>query len=82
MRLILVCIAFIITVLIIGYQQSKIEKLHQEMKSITNIKDSLYDELFYTKVMLNRYELTLEHIERVDKKAALEFVNFMNHETE
>jgi len=82
MRLILVCIVFIITVLIIGYQQSKIEKLHQEMKSITNIKDSLYDELFNTHVMNGRYELSLDHLEKVNPKAALEFVNFMNHETE
>jgi hypothetical protein len=44
--------------------------------------DSLQHEVFVTEAMLNRYEITLEHMETANPKAALEFVNFMNHETE
>jgi hypothetical protein len=82
MRLILVCVAYLVAVFIIGFQQGKIKRLNQEMKSITNVKDSLYDELFNARVMNGRYELTLDHLQEVNPKAALEFVNYMNHETE
>ena len=44
--------------------------------------DSLQHEVFVTQIMLSRYEITLEHMETANPKAALEFVNFMNHETE
>jgi hypothetical protein len=82
MRLILVCVAYLVAVFIIGFQQGKIKRLNQEMKSITNVKDSLYDELFNARVMNGRYELTLDHLQEVNPKTALEFVNYMNHETE
>ena len=44
--------------------------------------DSLQHEVFVNEVMLTRYEITLEYMETTNPKAALEFVNFMNHETE
>jgi hypothetical protein len=50
--------------------------------SLQNRADSLHDELFNAKVWSGRYELTLDHLQEVNPKAALEFVNYMNHETE
>lgn len=47
-----------------------------------NKTDSLYDELFNTKVQNGRYETSLEYLQEVNPKAAQQFVNFMNHETE
>jgi ABC-type siderophore export system fused ATPase/permease subunit len=82
MKSILLFVAYLVAVFIIGFQQSKIKRLNQEMKSITNVKDSLYDELFNARVMNGRYELTLDHLQEVNPKTALEFVNYMNHETE
>jgi hypothetical protein len=44
--------------------------------------DSLKSENFILQTQLGRYELTLEHLDKVNPKAALEANNFMNHETE
>jgi hypothetical protein len=79
---------------ITGYQNHKINTLESQSKievlvggdikedSLINLTDSLRDELFISKVQNGRYELTLEHLNEVNPKAALEFVNYMNHETE
>jgi hypothetical protein len=82
MKSILLFVAYLVAVFIIGFQQSKIKRLNQEVNSLTNIKDSLHDELFIKHIQLGRYELTLDHLQEVNPKAALEFVNYMNHETE
>jgi uncharacterized membrane protein len=50
--------------------------------SLHYINDSLSAELFVCGVIKGRYEITLEYMETTNPKAALEFVNFMNHETE
>jgi hypothetical protein len=44
--------------------------------------DSLYDNLFNEKVLTGRYELSILHLIDVNPKAAKEFNNFMEHETE
>ena len=44
--------------------------------------DSLQDELFIQKSYVGRYELTLEHLKQVDPKAAEEFNQYLEHETE
>jgi hypothetical protein len=44
--------------------------------------DSLKSENFILQTQLGRYELTLEHLTKVNPKAALQATNFMNHETE
>jgi len=46
------------------------------------LKDSLYDELFIQKTTNGRYELSLEHLYEVNPKAAKEFDEFLNNETE
>jgi len=47
-----------------------------------NLMDSLHDELFNAKVEAGRYELSLEHLYEVNPKAAKEFQDYMEHETE
>ena len=50
--------------------------------SLQNRCDSLYDELFISKVQNGRYELSLEYLYEINPKAGKEFQNFMEHETE
>lgn len=60
-------------------QNSQIDKLKATQEVIV---DSLNMELFNTRVESGRYELSLEHLKEVNPKAALEFENYMQHETE
>jgi len=54
----------------------------QQVEALTQTKDSLVAENFILQTQLGRYELTLEHLQGVNPKEALQFVNHMNHETE
>ena len=56
-------------------QKQKVEQLQSKV-------DSLQSENFVLQTQLGRYELTLEHLDKVNPKAALQASNFMNHETE
>ena len=82
-----------VSVLIVCYfQQKELSKLRSEqikvyniphnVDSLMNITDSLHDELFIKHIENGRYELSLEHLYEVNPKAAKEFTNFMEHETE
>jgi len=82
-----------VAVLVICYlQQKELAKLRSEQIKIYNVphnvdslitlKDSLYDELFISKVENGRYELSLENLYEVNPKAAKQFTEFMEHETE
>ena len=62
--------------------ESKVSSLKKELAVVTAQKDSLYDENFSRHVELGRYELSLDYLQSKDPNAALQFVNFMNHETE
>ena len=44
--------------------------------------DSLKSENFILQTQLGRYELTLDYLQEVNPKAALQASNYMNHETE
>jgi hypothetical protein len=50
--------------------------------SLQVVVDSLSDELFNEKTQTGRYELSLEHLYEVNPKAAKQFENYMNNETE
>lgn len=63
----------------IYYETHQIKEVLDEKDRII---DSLQHEVFVNEVMLTRYEITLEYMETTNPKAALEFVNYMNHETE
>jgi len=81
-----------VAVLIVCYfQQKELTKLRGEQKieilvggdiEKANLIDSLHDELFNAKVEAGRYELSLEHLYEVNPKAAKEFQDYMEHETE
>lgn len=47
-----------------------------------NLIDSLHDELFNAKTINGRYELSLEHLKETNPKAAKDFENFLNTQTE
>lgn len=66
----------------IYFQNERINQFKVEVKTLQNVSDSLHDEVFIKHIQLGRYELTLDHLQEVNPKAALEFVNYMNHETE
>jgi hypothetical protein len=82
-KLIIALVIVILALLaILTIQTRSITQLNRKAIADQNTIDSLHDELFINHVMNDRYELTLDHLNKVNPKAALEFVNFMNHETE
>ena len=66
----------------IYFQNERINQFKVEVETLKVTSDSLYDENFIKHVQLDRYELSLDYLDSVNPKAALQFVNFMNHETE
>lgn len=44
--------------------------------------DSLQSENFILKNQIGRYELTIDYLQGVNPKAALQATNYLNHETE
>ena len=66
----------------IYFQNERVNQFKVEVKILQSTSDSLHDELFIKHIQLGRYELSLDHLQKVNPTAALEFVNFMNHETE
>jgi hypothetical protein len=59
-----------------------IEEQKNVIDSLTNISDSLHDELFNTKVELGRHEFTREYFFSKHPKLQLEYENYLHHETE
>ena len=66
----------------IYFQNERINQFKVEVKSLQSTIDSLQYEDFINKSELGRYELTLDHLQEVNPNAAVEFVNYMSHETE
>ena len=81
-----------IAVLVVCYfQQKELSKLRAEQKievvvggdiQKANLIDSLNSEIFILHTQNGRYELSLDHLYDVNPKAAKEFDDFMQHETE
>jgi len=81
-----------IAVLVVCYfQQKELTKLRAEQKievvvggdiEKANTIDSLNSEIFILHTQNGRYELSLDHLYDVNPKAAKEFDDFMQHETE
>jgi hypothetical protein len=63
-------------------QVKQISVLQHQLDVVTAQRDSLHDEDFAKSVELGRYELTLDYLQEKNPKAALQFVNYMSHETE
>lgn len=79
-----------------GYREQN-EKLKSERDELTkhmvdshtmsggntqNIVDSLQEELFLLQTQNGRYELSLQHLEEVNPKAAKQFNDYLTNETE
>jgi hypothetical protein len=64
------------------FQQRDLTKLRTEVDTQTQIIDSLRDDAFNNSTIVGRYELTLDHLKETNPKAAADFENFLNHETE
>jgi hypothetical protein len=75
-------VVILVLLAMITMQTRGITQLNRKAIADQKTIDSLHDELFINSVTLGRYELTLDHLQEVNPDAALEFVNFMNHETE
>jgi hypothetical protein len=58
------------------------EKLIDSIGKLNARIDTLTGDLFIEKVTNGRYELSILHLMEVNPKAAKEFNNFMEHETE
>ena len=81
-----------IAVLVVCYfQQKELSKLRAEQKievvvggdiEKANLIDSLNSEIFILHTQNGRYELSLDQLYDVNPKAAKEFDDFMQHETE
>ena len=79
-----------------GYREQN-EKLKSEKEALTkhmvdshtmvgsdsqNIVDSLQEELFMLQTQNGRYELSLQHLEEINPKAAKQFNDYLTNETE
>ena len=84
MKKLIISLVIVIVILstLLTIQTRGITQLNRKAVADQNTIDSLHDELFNTQVENGRYELTLDHLQEVNPNAALEFVNYMNHETE
>jgi hypothetical protein len=63
-------------------QNEKITELKTTVLKQEKLVDSLQTDLFLSKTMNGRYELTFEHLKATNSKAANEFEKFMSKETE
>jgi hypothetical protein len=63
-------------------EQVKVYNVPLAVDSLQNIIDSLETETFSTQSINGRYELSLEHLRKVNPKAAKQFEDYMSHETE
>lgn len=63
-------------------QVKQIPVLKKEVDSLSIIKDSLTNEVFMREIQNGRYESTIYYLEETNPKAATEFKNYLEHETE
>jgi hypothetical protein len=63
-------------------QNEKITELKSSVVKQNKLIDSLQTDLFLSKSMNGRYELTLEHLKEINGKAGQQFEAFMSSETE
>jgi hypothetical protein len=59
-----------------------VKKAPEAVPDCQHTIDSLQSELFIQKSYVGKYELTLEHLKEVNPKAAEEFSQYLEHETE
>ena len=79
----------LIMLVICWYQQKELNALRTKPDVVVGgdiqkaeLIDSLQTELFNANNTVGRYDLSLEHLKETNPKAAKEFEDFLNHETE
>ena len=63
-------------------QNEKITELKTTVVKQEKLVDSLQDDLFLSKMMNGRYELSLDYLKVTNVKASKQFETFMSNETE
>ena len=63
-------------------QNAKITELKTAVVKQEKVIDSLQTKVFQTQTLNGQYEMTLNHLEEVDPKAAKQFQNYLLSETE
>jgi len=63
-------------------QQQFISNLKNNLDSVSRIKDSLSDEVFYTSIELNRYEMAYQIFMERNPEAANQYGTIISEETE
>lgn len=66
----------------IYFQNERINQFKVEVKTLQSTTDSLWAENTIISNSITRYELAVDHLNEINPEATLQFVNFMNHETE
>ena len=70
------------TIIDLKKQVKEVQVLQNKLDSVVVKSDSLHDENYVLELQNARYEATIAHMQETNPKLALEFINFMNHETE
>lgn len=70
------------TVAMLFYTLFDLKNQVKQIPVLEHQLDSLRDETFIISTENGRYELSLEHLKEVNPKAAKEFENFLNTQTE
>jgi hypothetical protein len=63
-------------------QNEKITELKKDLVKQQKVVDSLQTDLFLSKTMNGRYELTLNYLKEINPKAETQFKNYLLSETE
>lgn len=63
-------------------QNEKINQMKTDVSKLKLERDSLQADLFISKTMLGRYELTVEYLKEANPKAAKQFESYLSSETE
>ena len=63
-------------------QNTKITELKTAVVKQEKVIDSLQTKIFQTQTLNGQYEMTLNHLEEVNPKAAKQFQNYLLSETE
>jgi hypothetical protein len=66
----------------VSNQENDIDELTLKIEELTQKNSELHDEYFHTSTVNGRYELSLEFLKEINPKAAKDFEEFYNHQTE
>jgi hypothetical protein len=66
----------------VSNQENDIDELTLKIEELTQKNSELHDEYFNASTVNGRYELSLEFLKEINPKAAKEFEEFFDHQTE